>query len=1026
MIICRLVLLLIFIFTVSQLHAQDSAFIVNKRLITQTDGLPDRNLFCGVQDKYGFIWLGTRSGLCRYDGHHFIFFTTQNNGLRGTAILSLIPDDSTGIIIAYIRPGSSILPDTVLDVIDIKTLSVKPIDRYYPHLPFHESDIRNISTEAGRPVEFFTPSLSYNYTYTHKAGFQKKAIVGKGLFKGWNSAEHIDQEMAHKADSHLNRSIVLREDSTLIRFYLDNLSLHIPGKGYIIQYRLPWAASHDFLFLDYGGKLWPIDSAGRQAGEFKKRLVSRWCTIKFYSWYCIYPDSNLDAAVIEQADNSVVLYSAGTGFITLFRKEENIHVSSYFTDRQGAYWLCTSTGLYKVEIKRRIFECHFTRASPCFAFNNSARGIYADDSLFAVSLFDAPVIIYNKGDTQLLTGEQNFAIVKMDNNLWLSGWSLRKYDIKKRQIYFMHRIGMSEIWSMFPISDQKLLLGATAGLAIYNIATGELTRVAKNYEVQPRFIYKIFRNSSQELMAVAENGLFVLSENGDVIDCYNNSAPDKNRQLPCRSIYDVYEDKQGIYWIVSNLEGLYRWDREHHTFQQFGVTSGLLSTIIYTIQEDNYNNLWLGTDYGLARLNKETGVITNYTMEDGIADNEFNRSSSFKDQKGVLYFGGANGITSFNPADLANKKVLKTYPFVLLDFQSYDNRKGGLKDVTSAVIAGETVRMQESGNSCNLSYILLDYDSREHRYAYKVEDFDKDWIYTAEDHIRVSNLPPGRYKLRLKAQLPDGQWSEQQIVVNLQIIPAFYKTGWFIATSLICVVLVIILIFKIRLRLLKTKNEHLEKIVNEKTGELKVALNEQKAMLQEIHHRVKNNLQFIQAMIAMQINAAKNENDQRVLMDINRRINAMTLVHEMMYNRDHLESISIKMYITELVEKLQHLIDDQRHPIQFEMSIDNVNLDVNSCLALGMITTELLSNSIKHAFYQTDKPLITLHLVRKATVGKIVYSIKDNGTGFDENKKNEGLGMRLVDIFSRQLRGKYSIRNEGGCVFEFTFQSVAG
>ena len=106
-------------------------------------------------------------------------------------------------------------------------------------------------------------------------------------------------------------------------------------------------------------------------------------------------------------------------------------------------------------------------------------------------------------------------------------------------------------------------------------------------------------------MAVAENGLYVLSDSGTVIDCYYKNAPSKERRLPCNSIYDVYEDREGIYWIASNLEGLYRWDRRDHSFRQYSTESGLLSTIICTIEEDAHNYLWLGTDFGLARFNKK-------------------------------------------------------------------------------------------------------------------------------------------------------------------------------------------------------------------------------------------------------------------------------------------------------------------------------------------------------------------------------------------------------------------------------------
>lgn len=251
MVFYQRILTVLFVFFIGKVSAQAPAFTVHKRLITQTDGLPDRNLFCGLQDKYGFLWLGTRSGLCRYDGSHFIFFTPKSHGLRGTTVFSLVADDSTGIIITYMRPGSSVLTDRIRDVIDIKTLEVKPIGNYYPSLPFKESEIVNIYHTAGRPLQFFPENTPYYWTYSHAKGFQKNNIRGKPIRTGIPGLEKQNSAFIQKINDQLNRDIILQEDSTLITLNRNNFTFICPGKGYLIQLNILTNQKNALYFLNY-------------------------------------------------------------------------------------------------------------------------------------------------------------------------------------------------------------------------------------------------------------------------------------------------------------------------------------------------------------------------------------------------------------------------------------------------------------------------------------------------------------------------------------------------------------------------------------------------------------------------------------------------------------------------------------------------------------------------------------------------------------------------------------------------------
>lgn len=189
--------------------------------------------------------------------------------------------------------------------------------------------------------------------------------------------------------------------------------------------------------------------------------------------------------------------------------------------------------------------------------------------------------------------------------------------------------------------------------------------------------------------------------------------------------------------------------------------------------------------------------------------------------------------------------------------------------------------------------------------------------------------------------------------------------------------------------------------------------------MQEVHHRVKNNLQIISAILKMQLNIIKEERNQKTVKETLRRINAMSLVHEMLYDNEKIEFVSSKEYLSKLVAKLKEMVYDTDEPIEFKMDIEDVKFNINNCVAIGMITSEIISNAIKHAFSDTQHPTISISLKYNKQENKILYSISDNGNGLISMDSKTGLGLRLIDIFSRQMEAEYEVKNESGVKYIF-------
>lgn len=208
---------------------------------------------------------------------------------------------------------------------------------------------------------------------------------------------------------------------------------------------------------------------------------------------------------------------------------------------------------------------------------------------------------------------------------------------------------------------------------------------------------------------------------------------------------------------------------------------------------------------------------------------------------------------------------------------------------------------------------------------------------------------------------------------------------------------------------------------NQQHRAMENSLEEQRVLLAEVNHRVKNNMAVIISLINLQRNNAKNEETQYALRDIHDRIMAMALVHQRMYENKSKSAIEIGGYINELINELRKSLDIKDN-IEFTITSDQIFLDVSQTIPLGLILNELVTNSIKHAFEFTAKPTIDIS-VKKLDAGTLELIVHDNGKGIDEQeiKANGGLGLSLIQSLSEQIEGKCTFKKENGFIFRLSF-----
>ena len=200
------------------------------------------------------------------------------------------------------------------------------------------------------------------------------------------------------------------------------------------------------------------------------------------------------------------------------------------------------------------------------------------------------------------------------------------------------------------------------------------------------------------------------------------------------------------------------------------------------------------------------------------------------------------------------------------------------------------------------------------------------------------------------------------------------------------------------------------------------ALRDKEILLQEMHHRVKNNLQLINGLLELQVAKLTDKNSIDALMVAQQRIYSMAMVHARLYLNTGDASIAVHEFVTDLFQSLAAAFRDTESDIQFEDHISETHLPLTMLVPLGLILNELITNSFKHAFRHTPAGTITLDL--NAQNGSVILTYKDTGAGIDPGQFGEDsgtLGIYLIRRLTRQLKGELAYSNENGAKFTFTF-----
>ena len=217
--------------------------------------------------------------------------------------------------------------------------------------------------------------------------------------------------------------------------------------------------------------------------------------------------------------------------------------------------------------------------------------------------------------------------------------------------------------------------------------------------------------------------------------------------------------------------------------------------------------------------------------------------------------------------------------------------------------------------------------------------------------------------------------------------------------------------------------------VAKRTQEVRDALAEKTVLLKEVHHRVKNNLAVISSLLGIKANSPIAPEAQSALRDSQQRLLSIALVHEQLYNSNHLDYINFADYAKQLANSLYATIAPDRIRIKLELAVEPLTLGIHRAVPCGLILNELVTNSFKYAFPNDAEGVVRISF-RMDTPGNIVFTVSDNGIGLpatvEGEKSKAATGLRVVRVLAKQLDGTFHLRSDHGTVGELRFPQGSG
>lgn len=1015
----KLILPILLLFCSFWIQADDSNYLFRHYQVE--NGLSDNMVTGCVQDKNGYIWVGTRDGLNRFDGYIFRVFRHD-------------PDEAESL-------GNNWITHLACD--QSGNLWVGTLSGLYQYDEEKESFL-HVPFTANKGIDVFQFDknnklwllMDGNLIHYDITDGQFRIFAGKSG-RNYTSFCITPDNTIWIGDADGNLSVLNPEDGTTESYPMFSHSIPNTPKKLFMLYP---STSTDRIYVAFArDDIKIFDTSTRTYEDVNVQELNQ-LTILINSFLEINENE-----LWIGTDSGLFIYRVDSRTCTRIRQDpldpyalSSHFISAFCRDRENGIWICFHQNGLNYYSPFRPFNVYYPWDGLHSLKGEVIRDICTDVyGNIWVGSEDAGINCLEKKtgtftNYQPIPGGKGLShtnirgLATSGDNLWIGHviHGIDLMDIKTRKVIKRYdllkdssAVKNSAVRCIKVLREGQIFVGTEDGIYRYDylndrfVYAPQFPPYAANciYEDRLGRIWIGMFNRSFYYNPVSNTGMYL--------------RYDKLNTQRHNFVNDACEDKEGNMWFAT-VEGVIKYDFQTGESLHYTVKNGMPSNVAFSILPDENNGVWISTANGLVCLDIHTEKITTYTETHGLITRQFNYNSALKDDADNFYFGTVKGFIHFNPTKVRPAAEKMDVHLGSLEIQNNLKEKRIINSSSGSAVKRITLHYSQSTFSINFSALNF-IAPGSIQYAYRMGNMEKDWIAIGERNtVYFTELHPGEYTFEVRAANLSNNWSDTPTRLLVTILPPWWvSTTAYVLYTLITLSVIAFLILSWRHKTKKTMADNMQLFKDRKEKELYQAKID---FFINIAHEIRTPLTLIKnplERLLKSVHVSEKEENSLLIMDKNVS-RLMSLVNQLLdFRKTEIAGYQLSFARTEVVsllsdtaKRFQELAAENNLLLNLDLAVQELNVFVDK-EAVTKILSNLFTNAIKYAAgsivvrlqLSEDYETFTIDFINDGTsvptelrerIFEPFYRIKET-----ENKPGTGLGLPLARSLAEMHHG---------------------